>query len=204
MELIPLITLKKRTILDTDQKTTDTKEIKQLKEDEKIYVLDQDGIEKDKPNLCLFQNISSKYGLWIDSRPIDLGDVVDSFMAGAASITIRKNLWDKLDIKEIREITENNVFFEIDIKDADQMHEKDYILDQADGFVIFNDKDFIDSDNKYSVFLKSICGKNKTYAYESKPENINYWKNKGAHGLLIDIEKIEGFKKRWQMMQKSQ
>jgi len=107
MEIIPLITLEKRRILETNQKTTETKEIDQINEDEKIYILDKDGIEKDKPNLCLFQKTSNSYSLWIDSGPIELGDIVDSFMAGASAITIRKNLWKKLDLKKIREISEN-------------------------------------------------------------------------------------------------
>jgi len=203
MEIIPLITLKRRTILDTNQKTSETKEIKQLPEDEKIYILDLDGIEKDKPNLCLFQNISNKYNLWIDSQPVDLGDTVDSFMAGASSITIRKNLLHKISFEEIRDITENKIFLEINLKDFEELKEKKHILEKADGFVIFNDKDLIECNLKYDNFLKEISHIKNTYIYEKNPSNIKYWQNKGIYGLLVDIEKIKEFKNKWQMMQKS-
>jgi len=202
MEIIPLITLEKRIITDTDQKTTETKEIKQLKEDEKIYILDKDGIKKDKPNLCLFQSISNTYSLWIDSRPVELGDVMDSFMTGATTITIRKNLWSKIELEKIREITENEIFLEIDLKDIDDNNDKIDILEKADGIVIFNEKNMIESDVKYANFLRTISEKKKIYVYEKNKENMFYWANKGITGLLVDINNFEEFKKKWQLMQK--
>jgi len=202
MEIIPLITLEKRKIIDTNQKTTDTKEIDQIKEDEKIYILDKDGIDNDKPNLCLFQRTSNSYELWIDSRPIELGDIVDSFMTGASAITIRKNLWQKLDLEKIREITENEIFLQIDLQDADEINKNLHVFEKADGFVIFNDKKLIESDSKYASILRKISEMNKTYAYESNPENIYYWQNKGLKGLLVDMKKLGEFKNKWNRMQK--
>lgn len=203
MEIIPLISLEKRKIIDTDQKTTDAKEIKLLDEDERVYILDKDGIEKDKPNLCLFQRTADKYQLWIDSQPVELGDVVDSFMAGASSITLRKNLWSKIEIEKIREITENEIFFQIDLKDSDELNKKTHILEKADGFVIFNEKELADSDSNYAAVLKKIATMKKTYAYETKPENIKYWQSRGVKGLLVDIKNYERFKNKWNLMQKS-
>lgn len=202
MEIIPLITLKRRTILDTNQKTTDTKEIELTSEGEKIYVLDHDGIERDKPNLCLFQHTSNKYALWIDSGPVELGDIVDSFMAGASAITIRKNLWTKLDLEKIREITENKIFLQIDLQDADEINKNLHVFKKADGFVIFNDRMFTESDSKYASLLRKISEINKTYVYESNSENIFYWQNKGITGLLVDMKKVEEFKNKWNQMQK--
>ena len=199
MELIPLITLEKRKIIETNQKTTDTKEINQVNEDEKIYVLDKDGIVKDKPNLCLFQSASGSYGLWVDSGPVDLGDVVDSFMAGATAITIRKNMWNNLDIENIREITENEIFFEIDLRDIDEINNKIHLIEKADGIVLFNEKKLIELDSKYTNFLKQLCNKIKIYAYETNSENIFYWENKGITGLLVNIKKIKEFRTKWQL-----
>jgi len=201
MEIIPLITLEKRRILETNQKTTETKEIDQINEDEKIYILDKDGIEKDKPNLCLFQKTSNSYSLWIDSGPIELGDIVDSFMAGASAITIRKNLWKKLDLKKIREISENEVFIQIDLQD-DEINKNLHVFEKADGLVIFNDRKFIESDSKYASILRKISEMNKTYVYESNSENIFYWQNKGLKGLLVDMKKLGEFRNKWNLMQK--
>jgi len=201
MEIIPLITLEGKKIIDTNQKTTETKEIDQIKEDEKIYILDKDGIDKDKPNLCLLQKTSNVYSLWIDSRPIELDDIVDSFMAGASAITIRKNLWQKLDLEKIREITENEIFLQIDLQD-DEINKNLHIFEKADGVVIFNDRDLVESDSKYASILRKISEINKTYVYESNSENIFYWQNKGITGLLVDMKKAEEFKNKWNRMQK--
>jgi hypothetical protein len=202
MEIIPLITLEKRRILETNQKTTETKKIDQINEDEKVYVLDKDGIEKDKPNLCLFQKTAGTYSLWIDSGPVELGDIVDSFMAGASTITVRKNLWSKLDLEKIREITENEIFLQIDLRDADEIYNNLHVFEKADGIVIFNDINLIESDSKYASILRKISDLNKTYAYESDTENLFFWQNKGINGLLVDMKKLEEFKNKWNLMQK--
>ena len=117
MEIIPLIHFKKRKIQITQNgKETKTEDfIKEHTNIQKIYILDHDGIEKDKPNLCSFPKLSEKYETWIDTRPVTLGDVVDTVMAGANTITIRQNLWQTLDIERIREITENQIYAELDI-----------------------------------------------------------------------------------------
>ena len=201
MEIIPLITLKGKKIIDTNQKTTETKEIDQIKEDEKIYILDKDGIDNDKPNLCLFQRTSNSYELWVDSRPIELGDIVDSFMAGASAITIRKDLWQKLDLEKIREITENEIFLQVDLQD-DEINKNLHVFEKAEGVVIFNDRNLIESDSKYASILRKISEINKTYVYESNSENIFYWQNKGITGLLVDMKKLEEFKNKWNRMRK--
>ena len=88
MELIPLIKLKKRKVIGFNK--SDLKDIlKDIKDDEKIYILDFDGIERDKPNFCTFQRISGSYELWVDFGPRNLGDVVDAVMYGYCSLLER-------------------------------------------------------------------------------------------------------------------
>jgi len=194
MEIIPLITLDGRKIIETNQKTTDAKEIKKLNKDEKVYIFDYDGLEKDKPNLCLYQNTSKLYTLWIDSGPVNLGDIVDMFMSGASILSIRRNLWDSFSISKIREITENEIFLEIDLKDVEDLENCWHIFDQADGIVVFNDKELINSDYKYGSFLRRLCDKYKVYTYEQDRNNKHFWEEKGVQGLLVDINKIQEFK----------
>ena len=80
--------------------------LEHVDKDVNIYVLDIDGIEKDKPNLCLYQDLSKSHVLWVDTGPRVLGDIVDVIMAGATNITIRNNLWRGLDVSSIKEITD--------------------------------------------------------------------------------------------------
>ena len=89
--------------------------LERVKDDE-LYVLDHDGIEKNKPNLCLYQKLSKNHELWIDAGPQTLGDVVDSVVAGATAITIRKKLWRDADIFGIKEVIENKIYVDVNLK----------------------------------------------------------------------------------------
>ena len=62
MKIIPLIRMEKRKILDD---ALSDNVLEQIEEEQIIYILDMDGIEKDKPNLCTYQNPTS-FGLITD------------------------------------------------------------------------------------------------------------------------------------------
>ena len=112
MEIIPLLTMKKRNIQNKNYKEI----LEKIGDDQLIYIYDLDGIEKDKPNLCTFQKLSKTHLLWIDSGPRDLGDVVDSFMSGVEAVTLRDDLWKNIFLENIREITENKIYSNIKLK----------------------------------------------------------------------------------------
>lgn len=194
MEIIPLIKLKKRKIIDEDESSSDNI-FEQIDEEQLLYILDLDGIEKDKPNLCTYQKLSKSYELWIDNGPRNLGDVVDAFMAGATRITIRKDLCLQLDIPSIRELTENKIYININLEDQKTHVSEDMFYHEIDGLVNFNDREKIRLDFRYSDFLKQFSIKNKIYSYELDPLNVSYWKNYGMEGLLVEIKKLQEFKK---------
>lgn len=194
MEIIPLIKLKKRKIIDTNSSLTDNI-LEQIDEEQVIYILDIDGIEKDKPNLCTYQRLSKSHALWVDNGPRNLGDVVDAFMAGATRITIRKDLCLRLNIPSIREITENKIYININLENQKTYIPEDLFYHEADGLVNFNNREKIRLDFRYSDFLKQFITKNKIYSYESNSRNIFYWKNYGMDGLLVEIKKLQEFKK---------
>jgi hypothetical protein len=189
MEIVPLIYMKNRKIyLEKNGETISSLGVSNLVEDNsKIYILDLDGIDKDKPNLCTYQRFSSFYDLWVDFGPRDLGDVVDVTMAGATEITLRKNLCPQLDITKIKEITENKIYKNIDFIE-------DSTSEEADGLVNFYSREENESDYKYSSSLKKLGMNNRIYSYESKLKNRTYWKCFGVDGLLVDLGKIKEFK----------
>ena len=194
MNIIPLIKMKKRKILSSFSE----KDIfNNLKEDQEIYILDFDGIEKDKPNLCTFQKYSGNYKLWVDFGPRDLGDVVDAFMSGVEKITVRPSLWPKLNFLDIREITENKIFINLEYESESKFR---YISD-IDGVVNFTSRETIESSFKYGDFLKNYTLKNDIYSYETDSKNINYWTKFSVKTLLVDIDKYEDFKK-WNQKEK--
>jgi len=194
MEIIPLIKLKKQKV--QGYPISFLKELlKNLEENEKIYILDLDGIEKDKPNLCTFQRLSGSYDLWVDFGPKNLGDIVDAVMAGANAITLRKLLWSNIEILDIKNITENEIFTNIDLNFQSDYDLKNINILLSDGFVNFNTRETIESNFKNSDYLKTISMKKKIYTYESDFKNISYWKGFDVKGILVDFDKINEVKK---------
>lgn len=189
MEFIPLIYIKNRIIyLEKNGEIISLKDFLQLPIDNKrLYILDLDGIEKDKPNLCTFQRLSSFYDIWVDFGPRDLGDFVDATMTGAIELTLRKKLCPHLNVNDVKEIIENKIYRNIDFSE-------EIYFDNLDGLVNFNSREEIESDYKYGSYLKKVVKNKKIYTYESGLENKSYWANINMEGLLVDFKKIKEFK----------
>ena len=189
MDLIPLIRMKNRNIYPGQSQDPLSFEefLKKIDEDTKIYILDLDGIEKDKPNLCTYQRLSSSHNLWVDNGPRNLGDIVDAVTAGATDITLRINLIHKLNISDIKEISEDKIYTNIDFTE-------DLSFFDTDGLVNFNTREEIETNFKYGEFFKKMILKSKIYSYESDLDNISYWKHFGIEGLLVDLNKLKEFK----------
>jgi len=194
MEIIPLVYLKNRKMEEKDGGRLSFDEVlERVDKDKAIYFLDIDGIEKDKPNLCSYQKISKHRKIWVDAGPRVLGDVVDVVMAGATSITVRKELWSELDVSSIREITENEIYTDINLNKQNKRGAEAALFHDADGLVIFNNKNQIETDFKFGSFLKNLYTKYKIYVYESNRKYFSYWETLGVAGLLVDINKIMEF-----------
>jgi len=199
MEIIPLVYIKDRKPRLEGKKYPSilAEVLEQLDEGSSIYFLDADGIEKDKPNLCTYQRLPSRQNMWIDAGPRVLGDVVDVVMAGATTIIVRQNLWPKLDIERIKELTENEIYIGIDLKTQAKDLNNVRLPSGIDGVVLLNNREEIEKEFKTADFARELIrrlDKHKLYVYESNPENVYYWEKRGAVGLLVDINKIEGFK----------
>jgi len=199
MEIIPLVCIKDRKPRLEGKKYPSilAEVLEQLDEGSSIYFLDADGIEKDKPNLCTYQRLPSRQNMWIDAGPRVLGDVVDVIMAGATTIIVRQNLWPKLDIERIRELTENEIYIGIDLKTQAKNLNNVRLPSGIDGLILLNNRAEIEKEFKTADFVRELIrrlDKHKLYVYESNPENVYYWEKRGAAGLLVDINKIERFK----------
>ena len=200
MEIIPLIHMKDRKphLEGKECPSLLAETLEQLDEGSSIYFLDADGIEKDKPNLCTYQRLPSRQNMWIDAGPRVLGDVVDVVMAGATTIIVRQNLWPKLDIERIKEFTENEIYTGVDLKTQAKNLNNVLLPSGIDGVVLLNNREEIEKDFKIADFVKNLIsksGQRKLYVYDSNLENVTYWEKRGAVGLLVDINKIEEFKK---------
>jgi len=184
MNLIPLIYIENKKIRTRKNSNPITVKdfLKLYKEKKKIYILDLDGIHRNKPNLCTYQRFTSFFEIWVDNGPRNLGDIVDTTMAGATNITLRRKLSPKLTIQEIREITENNLFENIEINSINKIHE-------TDGYVVFEET-INKSDFKIKELIKNMVSKNKTYIYVNDVNAKSSWEKLGVAGLLVDLDKI--------------
>ncbi len=196
MEIIPLIHFKERRVLgqEGDKYKIDgfLKEVESL---EKLYVLDYDGIERNKPNLCTYQKLSKSIEIWVDAGPSDLGDIVDTVMAGATDITLRKKIWPYLDTEKIREITENKLYLEIDLKKQDRYELQSPMKSNIDGLVILDKTSGLREDFISIERLKNLAKKYKMYIYETNQRDIDYWNKIGICGLIVDLDKLMEFRK---------
>lgn len=197
MKFVPLIHLQKRKIFDgKDGKQLSFNELLDLSDKDKIvYVLDKDGLEKDKPNLCLYPKLSEHLNIWVDAGPRVLGDVVDEVMAGATNITVRTFLWPKAEIAAIQEMTEIDIYAHVGLKNQKQRDIEVSFFEGVAGLVVFDTKHQIEMDFKSSAFLRQLRTKHSFYVYESNPKHVSYWEKLGAEGLLVKISKIEEFEK---------
>jgi len=184
MEIIPLIKLKNRKIIEEHKDL-----LEHLEEDKTLYVYDLDGIEKDKPDLCIYQKLSKKHNIWVDNAPRDLGDIVDVFLTGAASVTIRKKHYPQINTEKIREISENKIYEYIN------PYEKEGALClDIDGLILFNEKQ-TSFNFQISDLFKKYSTRHDVFVYEPDINNIDYWSTSNIKGALIDINDWEKAKK---------
>ena len=192
MEIIPLIILEKHGLSKKDLVLIENLK-HQNNEEKKLYIIDQDGIKKNKPNLALYQKFSKYFDTWVDNGPRDLGDVVDTFMTGATSITLRTETWPLIDIESIREISENRIFQLI--KHDEASYTPGTIFPNVDGYVIFKEKKSAGNDFKTDYYYKQFITKNKTYIYDKNINKLRDLADKKPAGVLIDLENYQEFKK---------
>ena len=183
MELIPLVSLKKYKIWpgNSQDPMAPNELVHNIKTDAPVYFLDRDGILNDKPNLCLYQKIGSKINLWVDSGPRELGDIVDTVMAGAQRITIRPSLWNHNNIENAQEITEQQLY----------IHQEEINtplpISNSDGIVLFNNTSLFENNFKLESTLKTLSLKTSLYIYDSNWKTYPHWQKLGITGILIDL-----------------
>ena len=193
MEIVPLVYIEHRTVITARQgnQVSLNSILECVDADKKIYVLDADGIERDDPNLDLHQKLSGAHDLWVDAGPRATDDIVDLVMAGATEITIRKNLFPVEKVSNIKEVTENSIYINVDFQDERERAMVFSRWSDIEGLIVFHEKKQIEEDFRSCELLKSLCDKYKVYAVGFKEEDILYWKSLGVIGVLVDFELVQ-------------
>jgi len=189
MKIIPLIYFQKKKLYA--EKDGDPIKLtilfETIEKDTELYIYDIDGIKKDKPNLCTYPKLSEHCKIWVDHGPRTLGDVVDAIMAGATGITLRRQLWPKLEISSIIEITESNIYEMLDPQNiTDRAFSFSASID-VDGYIVSSYKDKFKRNFIYDEAIKNICKRFNVTIIESDESFFSYWKNIGVSTLLIEL-----------------
>jgi len=142
MEEMPLVYLKRGKVIEGEKRLNAVDKLKEIrKKHEKAYVLDLDGINKNRPNLDIYRKVSRKPFLWIDALPRRLDDVMDLVVVGAERITIGDVIGDD-ELKRIREICDVELFLRGDdgVKAAEKA-----VKFGLDGIVMVSPKGRVDA-----------------------------------------------------------
>jgi len=141
METIPLVYIKGGKVIEGKKRFNAIKKLNELKKSYKmVYVLDLDGVNRNRPNLDIYSKFSHKPFLWIDSLPRHLEDVMDIVITGAERITIGDIMGDE-ELKEIRDMCDVEIFIRGD--DGKKAAEKARKFG-FDGVVLVSSKEKVD------------------------------------------------------------
>jgi uncharacterized protein related to proFAR isomerase len=187
MKIVPLVCLKHTVLLDgREGNTLLLSDIsKHLEKDSLLYVLDLDGIERNNPNLEIYQRLAEHCILWIDNGPRRIDDVMDTIMAGATNLTVREELWPTLDLAEIQELTDDEIYLE-KTKQFQEQRTLRHVYSGDIGSILFNEEAM------YGVAPNEKTVNQKIYLYASSLEKVQLWTDQGISGIIIDLSKKQG------------
>lgn len=58
-----------------------------------LYIVDRPGLERNKPNIEVYQEMTRSSSLWLDTGAVNEEDVMDAVIIGADRLTVR---WDRI------------------------------------------------------------------------------------------------------------
>ncbi|HWR27872.1 MAG TPA: hypothetical protein VN377_05500 [Candidatus Thermoplasmatota archaeon] len=187
MNIVPLVSIKNTKLFDGKEGNSllPVDVSKRVEKDSLLYVLDLDGIERNNPNLELYQRLAEHNVLWIDNGPRRIDDVMDTIMAGATNITLREESWPTLDMPAVQDLTDDEIYL-----DKTKQYQEQKILQQnysgEIGTVLFNEEVL------YGVFSKERTANQKIYLYTGSLDKIQLWTEQGISGIIIDLNKKQG------------
>ncbi|MBP1662405.1 MAG: hypothetical protein H6P94_654 [Thermoplasmatales archaeon] len=187
MNIVPLVCLKNARLYDGKEGNEVSLDnvLRQVEKDSMLYVLDLDGIERDNPNLEMYQRLAEHCVLWIDNGPRRIDDVMDTIMSGATNLTLREELWPAMDMSGVQELTDDEIYLD---KTRQYQEQKSLHIGYSGdvGIIVF------DETVAYGGLPKEPMGIQKRYLYTNSLENVSLWTEQGLGGIIIDLKKKTG------------
>ena len=124
-EVIPLLLLKGRTTLFREYSKKAVSELSKSlrkRDFDKLYVLDLDGVERNKPQLDIVQALSDDFSILYEAGPRGGANVVDLVIAGADKVYMNTYSMSALDEIQVALAFSENIGLKIDWNDGVQGH----------------------------------------------------------------------------------
>ncbi len=122
-EVVPLLLLKGRSILFREYSKKSLSELsKDLRKRnfEKLYILDVDGVERNKPQLDVIQALSDDFSIFSEGGPRKGANVIDFVIAGAEKVYMNTYSMSSLYEEHIALSYSENIGLKIDWNDGVQ------------------------------------------------------------------------------------
>jgi len=186
MNIVPLISISYARLCDGKQGEPVLLDdvLTRFEKDSLLYVLDRDGIERNNPNLEMYQRLAEHYVLWIDNGPRRIDDVMDTIMAGATNLTLREVLWPTLDMSEVQELSDDELYLE-KTRQFQEQNTLQHGYTGDIGIVLFNEEAL------YGTISKERLGTQKLYVYAPSLQKMQVWTEQGITGILIDLKNYQ-------------
>lgn len=76
----------------------------------RLYIVDRVGLEKNKPSLEVYQDLTREADLWLDVGTVGVEDAMDATIIGADKITVRwDRVWDEATLWEMVDIVDEGL-----------------------------------------------------------------------------------------------
>jgi hypothetical protein len=183
MQIVALVTImKKQLYCDQLQTSISLQEIlNKTDEETPLYLQDHDALQGQGPSFDVFQRLCVHRPLWIDAGPQSVGDVIDLFMAGATVVIIRPHHWKRCSMQDIKQYTENPVYYEI------STHDPGISLTESDGYVFLDDSQLSTASQLPSNIMR-LGSTKPVYVYTTAAYLPSEWKEKAQVGRIIDLK----------------
>ena len=190
MKEIPFLKIKDRKI-SFDLSSSDLRSLLKRLNETAVYVLDEDGIAKDHPNVSLYQRLTSVAELWVDAGPRRVDDIVDDLFSGAHRIVIRPGLWNEVDLQSVIDITENELMVFYNINELRGDVPRDIIFSQSHYVILNLNEATSHIDFKMEGFIKQITRVKPTFVLDETNQPNDKWKNLGVEGVFRPLERMD-------------
>ncbi|MFO8133709.1 MAG: hypothetical protein R6U10_07280 [Thermoplasmatota archaeon] len=74
-----------------------------------VYVVDLDGVRRNRANIDVYKAVSKKAFLWLDAAPRRVEDVIDLVVAGASRVTLGDAVPDG-DLRQLVDMVESDLY----------------------------------------------------------------------------------------------